>query len=48
MNELKFIRDEIQIVKTVSHPNIIEFKEVFESEDEIHIVMEQMVDGELS
>lgn len=38
--ERLLLREEIDIVKTVSHPSIVEIKEVFESETLVHIVME--------
>ena len=38
--QMPFIREELQIVKMITHNNIVEMKEIFESQDEIRIVME--------
>jgi serine/threonine protein kinase len=38
--EKLLLREEIDIVKTVHHPNIVAIKEVFETEESVHIVME--------
>jgi calcium/calmodulin-dependent protein kinase I len=45
--EKEFLRDEIQIIRLISHPNVVEMKEVFENEKNIYIVMEQIKGGEL-
>ena len=45
--QMPFIREELQIVKMITHNNIVEMKEIFESQDEIRIVMEQVNEGEL-
>lgn len=41
------LRREIDILKTVKHPNIIEFVDVFESRQQLYIVMELASGGEL-
>ena len=45
---MSFLWDEIMIVNMVSHPNIIEIKEVFETDKHVHIVMEEIENGDLS
>jgi len=45
--EKEFLRDEIQIISLVSHPNIVEIKEVYETKRWIFIMMEQVQGGEL-
>jgi len=41
------LRAEIDVMKTMDHPNIIKFFEVFESPTELYIVMELCTGGEL-
>ena len=41
------LRNEIRIMSTMEHKNIIKFKEVFEDKDELQIVMECCTGGEL-
>lgn len=43
-----FLREEIRILMQVSHPNIIAFKEIFENDKYIYIVMEYIKEGNLS
>ena len=45
--EKEFLRDEIQIVSLLSHPNVIEIREVYQSKRWMNIVMEQVHGGEL-
>jgi serine/threonine protein kinase len=42
-DDIKLLRREIQIMKRVSHPNILKLYEVFEDEDEFFLVMELYV-----
>ena len=41
------LRNEIEVMRTMSHPNIIKLYEVFETESELFIVMELCSGGEL-
>lgn len=41
------LASEISIVLTVSHPHIVAVKEVFETKNKVHVVMELMSGGEL-
>ncbi|XP_007902284.2 serine/threonine-protein kinase DCLK3 [Callorhinchus milii] len=41
------IKNEIAIVKSISHPNIVRFIEEFESDTEIYIIMEYVHGGDL-
>lgn len=45
--EREFLREEIQIVKLISHPYIVEIKETYETEKYMFIIMEQVSGGEL-
>lgn len=45
--DIKLLLREINILKSIDHPNIIKFYEFFEEESEIHIVMEFCSGGEL-
>ena len=38
--EKDFLREEIQIVKLISHPNIVQMKETYETEKMMYIIME--------
>lgn len=40
--------NEIQILKTINHPNIIELLEVHETEKSLYLVMELLEGGEIS
>lgn len=42
-----FLRDEVQIVKLISHPYIVQMRETYESENSLYIVMDQVEGGEL-
>jgi hypothetical protein len=45
--QLQFQRNEIQILKMCSHPNIIKLIDVFETFDKIHIVLQYLRGGDL-
>jgi len=45
--EKDFLREEIQIIKLISHPNIVQMKETYETEKNMYIIMEQVSGGEL-
>lgn len=45
--EKEFLREEIQIVKSISHPNVVEMKDVFETPQSMFIMMESIEGGEL-
>ena len=47
VREKEFLREEIQIIKLVAHPNIIKMRESFENEKFMYIVMDQAQNGEL-
>ena len=49
IEELKVeeLREEIEIMKRLSHPNIVEFKDSFEDKDNIYVVMEHCKGGDL-
>lgn len=40
LKQIPFIQQELQIIKMISHPNIVEMLEIFESKHDIKIVME--------
>ena len=46
--ELEFLTRETQLVKIVSHSQIVQFKQVFESDSQVHIVMERVKGTELT
>lgn len=46
--QMQHLSQEIQVVKVLSHPQIVQFKQVFESETQVHIVMELVRGAELS
>jgi len=45
--EKEFLREEIQIIKLISHPNIVQMRETYETEKYMFIIMEQASGGEL-
>ena len=45
--EKDFLREEIQIIRLITHKNIVQIKETFENEKNLYIVMEQVRGGEL-
>lgn len=47
LKQIPFIQAELQIIKMISHPNIVEMLEIFESKHDIKIVMEQVTGGSL-
>jgi serine/threonine protein kinase/Ca2+-binding EF-hand superfamily protein len=47
LREQEMLRSEISIMRLIEHPHIVKLKEVFDSKQEIKIVMELMEGGEL-
>ena len=47
VDRIETLRREIEVLKSVRHPNIIDFVEVFEEERYVHIVTELCTGGEL-
>ena len=47
VREKEFLREEIQIVRMIDHPNVVIMKEIFETKDFMYIVMELVQGGEL-
>ena len=45
--EKDFLRDEVQIVSLLSHPNVVEMREIYQNQRWMWIVMEQVHGGEL-
>jgi serine/threonine protein kinase len=45
--ERDFLREELQIIRLIAHPNIVQMREIYETEKNIYIVMEQVRGGEL-
>ena len=45
--ELKSIRNEIQIMKVVDHPNIVKLFEFFEDDENLYIITEYCAGGQL-
>ena len=45
--EKEFFRDEIQIISLLSHPNVVEIRDVYETKRWMFIMMEQVSGGEL-
>ena len=45
--EKEFLREEVQIIKMIHHPSIVQFKETYETEKYMLIIMEQLADGDL-
>jgi len=45
--EREFLREEIQIIKLISHPNVVCMRETYETEKYMYIIMEQVKGGEL-
>ena len=45
--ERDFLREEIQIIKLISHPNIVCMRETYETDKYMYIIMEQVKGGEL-
>lgn len=45
--EREFLREEIQIIKLLSHPCIVQMRETYETEKNMYIIMEQVTGGEL-
>eukprot|EP00178_Gracilaria_changii_P017780 TRINITY_DN506_c0_g1_i1.p1 TRINITY_DN506_c0_g1~~TRINITY_DN506_c0_g1_i1.p1 ORF type:complete len:487 (+),score=92.93 TRINITY_DN506_c0_g1_i1:157-1461(+) len=45
--EMQFIMREVDIMKSVSHPNVVDTIDIFDSPSQLHIVLEYMQGGEL-
>ena len=45
--EKEFLKEEIQIIRQIRHPNVVEMKDVFENKTNILIAMECVQGGEL-
>lgn len=42
-DDIKLLRREIEIMKKVSHPNILKLHEIYETDEKVYIVMELYV-----
>jgi len=47
MREKEFLREEIQIIRQINHPNVVEMKDVYETKKYMYILMECVEGGEL-
>jgi serine/threonine protein kinase len=47
MREKEFLKEEIQIIRQIKHPNVVEMMDVFENKGYINIIMECVEGGEL-
>jgi calcium/calmodulin-dependent protein kinase I len=47
VKEREFLREEIQIIRNIRHPNVVVMKEVYETLGNMYIMMECMMGGEL-
>ena len=47
LREKLFLRDEIQIIRLISHPNVVEMLDVYENDRFMYILMEYIQGGEL-
>ena len=47
MREKEFLREEIQIIRQICHPNVVEMKDVYETRKYMYILMECVEGGEL-
>lgn len=45
--EKEFLREEIQIIKLISHPNIVTMRETYETDKYMYIIMDAVKGGEL-
>ena len=45
--EREFLRDEIQIIRSINHPNVVEMRDAFETFNNMFIMMECVQGGEL-
>ena len=45
--EREFLRDEIQIIRSICHPNVVEMRDAFETHQHMYIMMECISGGEL-
>jgi calcium-dependent protein kinase len=46
-DSLKFLKSELEFLRTVTHPNIVKYYEVYEDDRYLHIVMELCTGGDL-
>jgi len=46
-SELDHLREEVDVHRALSHSNLVELVTVYESEDEVHIVLEELTGGSL-
>ena len=47
MKEKDFLREEIQIIRQIQHPNVVVMKDVYETAKDMYILMECVQGGEL-
>lgn len=47
VRELRNLRSEMSVLRTVSHPGVVQVENIFETEETVHIVMECLEGGEL-
>ena len=45
--EKEFLREEIQIIRSISHPHVVEMKDAYETLCNMYIMMECIQGGEL-
>lgn len=45
--EREFLREEIQIIRSICHPNVVEMRDAFETKQYMYIMMECIQGGEL-
>ena len=46
--EMEYLKSEVHISRLIRHPRIVEMKEIYEDENRMYLVMEQVNGGELS
>ncbi len=46
-NDLKHVMDEVDLLKKVDHPNIVEYFETYDDKHYLYLVMELCTGGEL-
>lgn len=47
LSELEFLREELQIIRVIAHPHIVQMRETYQSDSHVYIIMEQVDGGEL-
>jgi serine/threonine protein kinase len=47
IKEKDFLREEIQIIRQICHPHVVEMKDVYETRQYMYILMECIEGGEL-